>query len=185
MELLSLKGSWNAFLESVHWSPSFSRAFQWCPRICSSHTPWNYPHSPELLSFLRLFKIIFHVILSYKKTEQSSNLPKTASLALPHKAAWTCWMWTSYQGWQRQDKEETIMVSKMGIVLGFFVVVEFRLSICLWPFYRGFKGKGRKFVWCLVNLKNPSPKLQRDFLENSVSGQGTHYKIQLVAANLE
>lgn len=184
-ELLSLKGGWTAFLGNAHRSPTFCRAFQRCLRTRSSYTPWKHPYPHELLPFLMHFLSFFMWCYHIRKLNAEQQPPRNCSSLTTLEAAWACWTWTGCQERQRQDKQGTTMASKVGSCLGFFMVVQLCLSICPWQFYRGFEGKGRKFTWCLVDLKNPSPKLQRDFLKNSISGQVGHYKIQLVAAKPE
>lgn len=173
MELLSLQGSWTAFLGSAHWSLTFCRTFRWCPRTCSSYTPWKHPYPHELLPFLMHFLSFFMWCYHIRKLNTEQQPPRNSSLTTLE-AAWAHRRQTGCQRQQRQNKQETTVASKVGSCLGFFVVVQLCLSICPWQFYRGFEGKGRKFTWCLVHLKNPSPKLQRDFLENSINGQESH-----------
>lgn len=175
--LLSLKGGWTAFLGSAHCSPTFCRVFHWGPRTRSSYTPWKHPHPHELLPFLMCFLSFFMLCYHIRKLITEQQPPRNCSSLTTLKAVWACWMQTSWRQ-QRQEKQETTMATKVGICLGSCVVVQLCLSICLWQFYRGFEGKGKKFTWCLVHLKNSSPKLQRDFLENSISSQGGHQKIQ-------
>lgn len=173
-ELLSLKGSWTAFLGSAHWSPTFWRSVssrsqdsQLLHTLKASPPSWT-PAFPY--AFLSFFMLCYHI----RKLITEQQPPRNCSSLTTLKAMRACWMQTSWEGQQRQDKQETTMASKVGSCLGSLVVVQLCLSIYPWQFYRGFEGKGRKFTWCLVHLKNSSPKLWRDFLENSISGKGGH-----------
>lgn len=119
-ELVSLKGSWTAFLGSAHWSPTFCRAFRRCSRTCSSYTPWKHPRPHELLPFLMHFLSLSFLIWCYIRKLNAEQQPlRSCPSPTTLEAAWGCWMCagcrmrTGCQGRQRQDKQETIVASEV------------------------------------------------------------------------